>query len=114
MAYTSLKMALDGLANMTDGLPWPLKAIPQTLMQLMRQAEVRDIPIAISASGLIQAQRALGNPTAIRGLFRKIGSRVKALKLQKLNEPCVRAVLDEPVQEFLGCETARRRSDCQV
>ena len=43
VAYDSLKMALDGMANMTDGLPWPLKALPQTLMQLIQQAEVRDI-----------------------------------------------------------------------
>ena len=31
VAYDSLKTVVTGLINMTDGLPWPWKAIPQTI-----------------------------------------------------------------------------------
>ncbi|KAH7098731.1 hypothetical protein BKA62DRAFT_773141 [Auriculariales sp. MPI-PUGE-AT-0066] len=38
-AYDAFKTSLLGLANLTDGLPWPLKAVPQTLLQFVAQAE---------------------------------------------------------------------------
>ena len=30
------------MANMTDGLPWPLKAVPQTLLYILQLLEVRN------------------------------------------------------------------------
>jgi hypothetical protein len=38
--YDTLKTGLLGMANMCDGLPWPLKAVPQAILQLLKHAEV--------------------------------------------------------------------------
>jgi len=48
--FDSFKTVLLGLSNMADGLPWPLKAIPQTISQLIAQAEVRVLQIPLLTS----------------------------------------------------------------
>jgi len=40
-AYDGLKSALNVMVNITDGLPWPLKAAPQTLLYILQLFEVR-------------------------------------------------------------------------
>ena len=42
-AYDGLKSTINVMANMTDGLPWPLKAAPQTFLYVLRLFEVRDV-----------------------------------------------------------------------
>ena len=41
-SYQGFKFAVLAMANMTDGLPWPLKAAPQTAPQVLQQLEVRE------------------------------------------------------------------------
>ncbi|KAH7075290.1 hypothetical protein BKA62DRAFT_285850 [Auriculariales sp. MPI-PUGE-AT-0066] len=38
-AYDGIKAVILGMVNMTDGLPWPLKAIPQTVLQIVKHVE---------------------------------------------------------------------------
>ncbi|KAH7098817.1 hypothetical protein BKA62DRAFT_711990 [Auriculariales sp. MPI-PUGE-AT-0066] len=38
-AYDGMKALILGMVNMTDGLPWPLKAAPQTLLQIIAHVE---------------------------------------------------------------------------
>jgi hypothetical protein len=40
--YGAFKSALLAMANICEGLPWPLKALPQTILQLLKHAEVSD------------------------------------------------------------------------
>ena len=42
-AYDSLKGTINVMINMTDGLPWPLKAEPQTFLYILQLFEVRVI-----------------------------------------------------------------------
>ncbi|KAH7098668.1 hypothetical protein BKA62DRAFT_773214 [Auriculariales sp. MPI-PUGE-AT-0066] len=37
--YDGFKILAEGLANMTDGMPWPWKAIPQTVLQFAKLIE---------------------------------------------------------------------------
>ncbi|KAH7108487.1 hypothetical protein BKA62DRAFT_23781 [Auriculariales sp. MPI-PUGE-AT-0066] len=37
--YDGLKAVILGMVNITDGLPWPLKAVPQTVLQVIYQLE---------------------------------------------------------------------------
>jgi len=39
-AYDGLKSTLEVMVNITDGLPWPLKAAPQTFIYILRLLEV--------------------------------------------------------------------------
>jgi len=39
-AYGFSKATLDIMVNMTDGLPWPLKAVPQTVLYILQRFEV--------------------------------------------------------------------------
>ncbi|KAH7091827.1 hypothetical protein BKA62DRAFT_776206 [Auriculariales sp. MPI-PUGE-AT-0066] len=61
-AYEGLKVVVQGMANMTDGAPWPWKAIPQTLLQFTAMVE-----------------RSLDNPKKIQDLSDKIGWRIALL-----------------------------------
>ncbi|KAH7091830.1 hypothetical protein BKA62DRAFT_834803 [Auriculariales sp. MPI-PUGE-AT-0066] len=61
-AYEGLKVVVQGMANMTDGAPWPWKAIPQTLLQFTAMVE-----------------RSLDNPKKIQDLSDKIGRRITLL-----------------------------------
>ncbi|KAH7087251.1 hypothetical protein BKA62DRAFT_797348 [Auriculariales sp. MPI-PUGE-AT-0066] len=38
-AYDGIKAVILGMVNMTEGLPWPLKAIPQTVLQIVKHVE---------------------------------------------------------------------------
>ncbi|KAH7101874.1 hypothetical protein BKA62DRAFT_158648, partial [Auriculariales sp. MPI-PUGE-AT-0066] len=38
-AYDGIKALILGMVNMTDGLPWPLKAVPQTFLQIVQHLE---------------------------------------------------------------------------
>ena len=40
VAYDGLKSTLEVMVNITDGLPWPLKAVPQTFIYILRLFEV--------------------------------------------------------------------------
>jgi len=40
-AYDGLKSTINVMVNMTDGLPWPLKAAPQTFLYILQLFEVR-------------------------------------------------------------------------
>jgi len=40
-AYDGLKSTVTVMVNMTDGLPWPLKAAPQTFLYVLQLLEVR-------------------------------------------------------------------------
>ncbi|KAH7098962.1 hypothetical protein BKA62DRAFT_832154 [Auriculariales sp. MPI-PUGE-AT-0066] len=61
-AYEGLKVVVQGMANMTDGAPWPWKAIPQTLIQFTAMVE-----------------RSLDKPKKIQYLSDKIGWRIALL-----------------------------------
>ena len=39
-AYDGLKSTINVMVKMTDGLPWPLKAAPQTFLYVLRLFEV--------------------------------------------------------------------------
>ena len=39
-AYDGLKTTLNVMVNITDGLDWPLKAAPQTLLYILQLFEV--------------------------------------------------------------------------
>jgi len=39
-AYDGLKSMLNVMVNITDGLPWPLKAAPQTFLYILKLFEV--------------------------------------------------------------------------
>ena len=39
-AYGFSKATLEIMVNMTDGLPWPLKAVPQTVLYILQRFEV--------------------------------------------------------------------------
>ncbi|KAH7102707.1 hypothetical protein BKA62DRAFT_756380, partial [Auriculariales sp. MPI-PUGE-AT-0066] len=41
VVYDGFKIILEGMANTTDGAPWPWKAIPQTILQFAKLVEVR-------------------------------------------------------------------------
>ncbi|KAH7096623.1 hypothetical protein BKA62DRAFT_822090 [Auriculariales sp. MPI-PUGE-AT-0066] len=38
-AYDGIKAMIRGMVNMTEGLPWPLKAVPQTFLQIVQHLE---------------------------------------------------------------------------
>jgi len=38
--YDGLKSTINVMVNMTDGLPWPLKAAPQTFLYILQLFEV--------------------------------------------------------------------------
>ena len=40
-AYNGLKSTINVMANMMDGLPWPLNAVPQTFLYILQLFEVR-------------------------------------------------------------------------
>ena len=42
-AYDGLKSTINVMVNMTDGLPWPLKAAPQTFLYILQLFDVRVI-----------------------------------------------------------------------
>ena len=42
-AYDGLKSTINIMIKMTDGLPWPLKAAPQTFLYILQLVEVRVI-----------------------------------------------------------------------
>ncbi|KAH7092874.1 hypothetical protein BKA62DRAFT_63985 [Auriculariales sp. MPI-PUGE-AT-0066] len=45
VVYDGFKIVLEGMANMTEGAPWPWKAIPQTILQFAKLVEHSlDIP----------------------------------------------------------------------
>ncbi|KAH7090092.1 hypothetical protein BKA62DRAFT_835124 [Auriculariales sp. MPI-PUGE-AT-0066] len=39
VVYDGFKIVLEGMANMTEGAPWPWKAIPQTILQFTKLVE---------------------------------------------------------------------------
>ena len=39
-AYDGLKTTLNVMVNITDGLDWPLKAVPQTFLYILKLFEV--------------------------------------------------------------------------
>jgi len=41
--YDGLKSTINVMVNMTDGLPWPLNAVPQTFLYILQLLEVRDV-----------------------------------------------------------------------
>lgn len=46
-AYDGLKSTINVMINITDGLPWPLKAAPQTFLYILQLFEVRCISCSI-------------------------------------------------------------------
>ncbi|KAH7102009.1 hypothetical protein BKA62DRAFT_151484 [Auriculariales sp. MPI-PUGE-AT-0066] len=61
-ANEGFKFLVQGLANMTDGAPWPWKAIPQTLLQFTNAIEL-----------------AKGQPQKVEELTDKIAQRIAFL-----------------------------------
>jgi len=58
-AYDGLKSTLNVMANITDGLPWPLKAAPQTFLYILSLFEVRtDVVTHPTATGTVLQERA--------------------------------------------------------
>ncbi|KAH7098663.1 hypothetical protein BKA62DRAFT_362273 [Auriculariales sp. MPI-PUGE-AT-0066] len=62
VVYDGFKIVLEGMANMTDGAPWPWKAIPQTLLQFAKLVE-----------------RSLDLPDKVHDLIEKISQRIAIL-----------------------------------
>ena len=44
--YDGLKITLGTMANMTDGLPWPIKAVPQTVLFVLKLFEVCSVVLS--------------------------------------------------------------------
>ncbi|KAH7099354.1 hypothetical protein BKA62DRAFT_806464 [Auriculariales sp. MPI-PUGE-AT-0066] len=83
--YEGFKVVLQGLGNMTDGAPWPWKAIPQTILQFASMVE-----------------RALSQHQAIHDLTDKIGRRVALLLGVSHNKSGSNTELDSYVECFLA------------
>ncbi|KAH7092875.1 hypothetical protein BKA62DRAFT_63983 [Auriculariales sp. MPI-PUGE-AT-0066] len=62
VVYDGFKIVLEGMANMTDGAPWPWKAIPQTILQFAKLVE-----------------RSLDLPAKIHDLIREISQLIATL-----------------------------------
>ncbi|KAH7092782.1 hypothetical protein BKA62DRAFT_66947 [Auriculariales sp. MPI-PUGE-AT-0066] len=62
VVYDGFKVVLEGMANMTDGAPWPWKAIPQTILQFAKLVE-----------------RSLDIPDKIHDLIREISQLIATL-----------------------------------
>ncbi|KAH7090085.1 hypothetical protein BKA62DRAFT_776649 [Auriculariales sp. MPI-PUGE-AT-0066] len=62
VVYDGFKIVLEGMANMTDGAPWPWKAIPQTILQFAKLVE-----------------RSLDIPDKIHDLIRMMSQRIAIL-----------------------------------
>ncbi|KAH7098818.1 hypothetical protein BKA62DRAFT_809932 [Auriculariales sp. MPI-PUGE-AT-0066] len=55
-AYEGFKAVILGMANMTDGLPFPLKAVPQTVLQIIRHVESGQAAAARITELLLEVQ----------------------------------------------------------
>ena len=91
------------MINMTDGLPWPWKAIAQTVMQFVLQAEVRrDLPaVSLDSSYSRDIQCVLDQPKKIQDLLNRIASRIEALASAHINQLGARTALEHSVHMFL-------------
>ncbi|KAH7099941.1 hypothetical protein BKA62DRAFT_772066 [Auriculariales sp. MPI-PUGE-AT-0066] len=83
--YEGFKVVVQGLANMTDGAPWPWKAIPQTVLQFTSMVE-----------------RALDQPQKVRDLADRIARRVSLLLNISQNKGSSNPELDAYVELFLA------------
>ncbi|KAH7099918.1 hypothetical protein BKA62DRAFT_772044 [Auriculariales sp. MPI-PUGE-AT-0066] len=83
--YERFKVVVQGLANMTDGAPWPWKAIPQTVLQFTSMVE-----------------RALDQPQKVRDLTDRIARRVSLLLNITRNKGSSNQELDAYVELFLA------------
>ncbi|KAH7097257.1 hypothetical protein BKA62DRAFT_774476 [Auriculariales sp. MPI-PUGE-AT-0066] len=79
------KVVVQGLANMTDGAPWPWKAIPQTMLQFTTLVE-----------------RALDQPKKIQDISDKIAQRIASLLDISQNNGGHNTELDNYVESFLA------------
>ncbi|KAH7088671.1 hypothetical protein BKA62DRAFT_777160 [Auriculariales sp. MPI-PUGE-AT-0066] len=79
------KVVVQGLANMTDGAPWPWKAIPQTMLQFTSLVE-----------------RALDQPKKIQDIADKIAQRIASLLDISQNNGGHNTELDDYVESFLA------------
>ncbi|KAH7097259.1 hypothetical protein BKA62DRAFT_818193 [Auriculariales sp. MPI-PUGE-AT-0066] len=79
------KVVVQGLANMTDGAPWPWKAIPQTMLQFTSLVE-----------------RALDQPKKIQDIADKIAQRIASLLDISQNNGGHNTELDNYVESFLA------------
>ncbi|KAH7086651.1 hypothetical protein BKA62DRAFT_236493 [Auriculariales sp. MPI-PUGE-AT-0066] len=82
--YEGFKVVVQGLANMTDGAPWPLKAIPQTLLQFATMVE-----------------RSASQPKRIHGLVDKIAQRIGFLLSVNRSGDGNTMELDSYIEAFL-------------
>ncbi|KAH7088681.1 hypothetical protein BKA62DRAFT_793252 [Auriculariales sp. MPI-PUGE-AT-0066] len=82
--YEGFKVVVQGLANMTDGAPWPWKAIPQTLLQFATMVE-----------------RSLNQPKRIQGLVDKIAQRIGFLLSVNRSSDGNNMELDSYIEAFL-------------
>ncbi|KAH7098274.1 hypothetical protein BKA62DRAFT_375355 [Auriculariales sp. MPI-PUGE-AT-0066] len=83
--YEGCKVVVQGLANMTDGAPWPWKAIPQTVLQFTSMVE-----------------RALDQPQKVRDLTDRIVRRTSLLLKINQNKGGSNSELDAYVELFLA------------
>ncbi|KAH7102229.1 hypothetical protein BKA62DRAFT_121758 [Auriculariales sp. MPI-PUGE-AT-0066] len=83
--YEGFKVVVQGLANMTDGAPWPWKAIPQTVLQFVSMTE-----------------RALSQPQKVQDLTDKISSRIALLLDVCRRKGCSNEELDAYVESFIA------------
>ncbi|KAH7102247.1 P-loop containing nucleoside triphosphate hydrolase protein [Auriculariales sp. MPI-PUGE-AT-0066] len=83
--YEGFKVVVQGLANMTDGAPWPWKAIPQTVLQFTSMVE-----------------RALDQPQKVRDLTDRIARRIALLLNISQNKGVNNPELDAYVELFLA------------
>ncbi|KAH7097892.1 hypothetical protein BKA62DRAFT_674677 [Auriculariales sp. MPI-PUGE-AT-0066] len=83
--YEGFKVVVQGLANMTDGAPWPWKAIPQTILQFTSMVE-----------------RAIDQPQKVRDLTDRIARRIAFLLGVSQNKGGSDTELDICVEDFLA------------
>ncbi|KAH7097255.1 hypothetical protein BKA62DRAFT_675243 [Auriculariales sp. MPI-PUGE-AT-0066] len=88
--YEGFKVVVQGLANMTDGAPWPWKAIPQTLLQFATMVELFNFGAALSQP----AKR-------IHGLVDKIAQRIGFLLSVSRSGDGNNMELDSYIEAFL-------------
>ena len=103
VVYDSVKVVVAGLINMTDGLPWPWKAIPQTVMQFVLQAEVRrDVPyVSHHNSHSRDIQHVLDQPAKIKDLINRMLLESRHSLQHISTNSQARAALEHAVQMFL-------------
>ncbi|KAH7098655.1 hypothetical protein BKA62DRAFT_773207 [Auriculariales sp. MPI-PUGE-AT-0066] len=123
VVYDGFKIVLEGMANMTDGAPWPWKAIPQTILQFAKLVErsqdlpdkihdlIREISQLIATLFNIRKQEASPHQSELTGFvevfFADMQRIIIRLRIVEKMHPAKAFLLTDRVNAILEDESAR-------